>query len=330
MALPFVHSVSAQATNPVHVLCPESLQELFHSAKTKVLGIPAGLEHGTKGILIQAKLLRPYRFSLGFALTPSFSSAAALYLGKVKRRVGVATNGRGFLLTDSMPSAAGAHRSQAYLSLLKPGGLEADQASVSLELSTQEIENTYRLLSDNGLGRNEPFVAIAFRAVAPSRRWGIENYANLVTRLHEIGLRSVITGTKLDREEGNRLMELSSGAAINVAGQTTIRTLAALYKMSAAFVGNDSGSAHLAACAGARCVILSGADVPDETTPLTVNKTVIRRSELPCISCLKNHCPLKGEAYMQCMHQIPVTEVFEAIKSLLCSGPEVKTKSCNC
>ncbi|MFC1475344.1 glycosyltransferase family 9 protein, partial [Candidatus Zixiibacteriota bacterium] len=83
--------------------------------------------------------------------------------------------------------------------------------------------------------------------------------------------------------------------------------------MATVFIGNDSGPAHLAAAVGANIVVLSGADDPKSTSPMVKNKRMLYLDELECISCVKNKCPLKNEAYMMCMKSIKVDDVYNTI-----------------
>ena len=114
--------------------------------------------------------------------------------------------------------------------------------------------------------------------------------------------------SKVDREDGQ---------VANLAGKTSLRELAAICSRASLFVGNDSGPAHLAAAVGAPIVVLSGADDPKETSPLSNSKRLIYLDHLECISCVKNRCPLRGDETMRCMDDITVDMVMAQIGDLL-------------
>ena len=95
-----------------------------------------------------------------------------------------------------------------------------------------------------------------------------------------------------------------------------MRELASVLTQASAFIGNDSGAAHLAAAVGTPVVVLSGADDPKETSPMASQKKLLYLSELECISCVKNRCELKGDAFMQCMTGISVEMVMKAFNDL--------------
>jgi ADP-heptose:LPS heptosyltransferase len=151
----------------------------------------------------------------------------------------------------------------------------------------------------------------------------MENYTELARSItKELKLRVILIGGPDDRKEGDKIAgtfetEDYLDEVINLAGKTTLRETAALLSRARLFIGNDSGPAHLAAAVGVPVVVLSGADDPKETSPISSHKKLIYRDQLECISCVKNKCPLKGEAFMQCMKGLSREEVFAAVKESL-------------
>ena len=63
-------------------------------------------------------------------------------------------------------------------------------------------------------------------------------------------------------------------------------------------------------------VVLSGADDPRETSPVTPKKQLLYHDELACISCVKNRCPLSGDERMRCMRLISVADVIAVVEQL--------------
>ena len=117
------------------------------------------------------------------------------------------------------------------------------------------------------------------------------------------------------------IVQDASIGAINLSGKTSLRESGAILAGASLFVGNDSGPAHLAAAVGTPLVVLSGADDPQETSPISKRKRLVRLAELECISCVKNKCPLKGKDFMRCMEDITVDMVEGEIIRLLANRP---------
>jgi len=182
------------------------------------------------------------------------------------------------------------------------------------------------LLAGFEVSIDQPFAVIAFRAVAESRRWGDANYTELSRLLTaRFGWNVLLVGSSHDVRTGEQIAaavgeQAGPACAVNLAGKTSLRELAAVCSRAKVFVGNDSGPAHLAAASGAPIVVLSGADDPHETSPISSQKRLVFHAELDCISCVKNKCPLKGEHFMQCMKRITVGEVLDQIEGLTKSG----------
>lgn len=317
MAQPAVAAfASGRPNDDISILIPEWARPIYRNIPDALLLlVESRYLHGMKAISYQSDLLKREGFETGVLLTPSFSSALIFYLAGVKNRFGYNTDGRALLLNQRREhkDVSRFHRSERYRHLLEEvagGELKPDRPEISV--INPALGSAVELLGDNRIVPEEAFVAIAARAVAPSRRWGSENYAVLARRiLTELGLKTVLLGSAAERRAGGEIAG-EEADIVNICGQTDIETAAAVLSMAKLFIGNDSGLAHLAAAVDIPLVVLSGADKPAETSPVSDKKTVIIRDNLDCISCIKNVCHKKGEAFMRCMKDITIDEVFSA------------------
>jgi heptosyltransferase-2 len=325
MALPMINEArEAHPGATVVVLTPEHFAVLFehNPGVDEIMRIPPDHIHGLIAVMKIKEMLAPYDFDIGYILPPSFGSAAAFKLGGVKERVGYITDGRRLLLSKplTLPTPLNsAHRSELYFNLLRRAtGADLDFTRPKLFLNDEDLQHGRQILSNFGFGSADKYAVIAFRAVAQSRRWGTENYTELVkVIIARFNLKVVLIGSTDDKRVGDEIAA-SAGTkeVINTAGKTTLREAAAILSAALFFVGNDSGPAHLAAAVGIPLVVLSGADDPKESSPLSPHKRLIYLDHLECISCVKNKCPLKGDSYMQCMRGITVEMVMEQIARL--------------
>lgn len=329
MALPLINE--AREVHPgshVTVLTPESLSQLFsgNPGIDEIIPIPTAHVHGLIGVFKIKELIAKANYDVGYILPPSFGAASSFKLGGVKERIGYIADGRRLLLTRPITLSEpinSQHRSVQYFDLLRRGSLSnLDYTPPRLTLNDEDRSRANAVLASVGLNENDKYVAVAHQAVAQSRRWGIDNYATLVQRIiGGLNLHVVLIGSSADRDTGKEVKLASMSESVhNLAGKTSLRESAAVLARSEVFVGNDSGPAHLAAAAGAKLVVLSGADDPNETSPLSSTKTLIRRGELSCISCVKNICPLKGVEQMKCMKKISVDDVFAAVRDWVRQG----------
>lgn len=326
MALPMVNNVrEAHPGSEVTVLAPAGLTELFESnpAVDQILPIPAKHLHGLLAVIKIKEIVAPGEYDLGYILPPSFGSAASFKLAGVKKRIGYIADGRRMLLTKPLPlpePLSSAHRYELYLNLLRRStDLELEPVRPKLFLSDDDAARAINLLAGFDIAEYDQYMVVAFRAVAESRRWGTENYTELIRLMvAEHGLKAILIGSPDDQAEGEKIVrETELGDMVtNMAGKTSLRELAAIISRARVFVGNDSGPAHLAAAVGVPLVVISGADDPAQTSPVTPIKRVLRRDQLECIACVKNKCPLNGDELMRCMREISVEQVADALSEI--------------
>jgi len=298
------------------LVAPDWARTIFGVASNiEIIAMPPDELHGLRGVAWQIKRLKKRKFELGVVLPPSFSSAAVFSMLGVERRFGFTTDGRKLLINCPVkkPQRPKLHRAHQYQLVFEyAAGWKVKTEPARIEPDEEAIVEAAALLEQNGIDADGEYIAIAPRAVAESRRWGGDKYASLAEKLiDKYKIKIVLLGTESEAEEGEKVKRGKSDIA-NLCGATDIAAASAVLSKASLFVGNDSGLAHLAAASGVPVVVLSGADDPQETSPMSSYKTVIIRDELDCISCVKNVCPLSGEDFMRCMKDISVDEVFEA------------------
>lgn len=322
MALPAIESArELSGADMLAVMARQSVAPLFthQPGVDTVIPINDKLPRLT-GLRLAARSIRQDRFDIGILFPPSLSSALIFRLGGVKGRVGFATDRRRLLLTRAVARPPGKiHRSAQYLYLIEQvTDQKGTLSEPRLVFSHEDIESGQAVLQNEGMTYDEPFVAIAPRAVAESRRWGAERYGALAKRLSEQHiLRILLIGTADDVPSAEEARAFAPDRIISLCGKTGLRTAAAILSFAQLFIGNDSGLAHLAAAVNCPVVILSGPDDPEETSPSSSVKRVLIKSDLECISCIKNHCPKRGAEYMQCMKLISEDEVYAAAREIV-------------
>jgi heptosyltransferase-2 len=322
MAQPSIREFARLHTGSgIALLLPEWSEPIFRDIDgVRLIFMPPDRLHGLRAILFQIKLLRKYEIETGILLTPSFSSALSFFLGGIKKRYGYAGDKRKMLLNYpfNLPAKKIIHRSQEFRLLFEHlSGTNFDLPYPSIIINNAKREEISEFLAKNGLNRNGKYLVIAPQAVAESRRWGSLNYKNVATRLLDnFKIEIALLGTAAEFPAGEEIAG-NNDKIINLCGKTDIDQAASILSGARLFIGNDSGLAHLASAVNIPLVVLSGADEPAETSPLSTKKTLIIKNYLPCISCVKNRCPQKRDDYMKCMSEITVDEVFEAASKCL-------------
>lgn len=331
MALPMINDLhEAYPDSVVTVMVPDYLAQLFEQNPSveHLIRISGEHVHGLIAVKKGVDLLMDKKYDIGYVLPPSFGSAATFKLAGVRERIGYISDGRRLLLSKPLPLPSpvdSEHRALLYFNLLRRAtGQDIEFIRPKIFLSGSDTDRATEILRGFGIKNHQPYLVIAPQAVAESRRWGSTNYGTLAADLMRSTYMAVLlVGTEDEAPAAEEVISTAVATGVkerwlvNLAGKTTLRESAAIISGGQLFVGNDSGAAHLASAVGTPLVVLSGADNPKETSPLTSRKRLIYNDSLECISCTKNDCPLAGDDNMKCMKEISVAEVCRAANELL-------------
>jgi heptosyltransferase-2 len=261
--------------------------------------------------------LRRKRFQLALLLPNSLSSAIMAWLAGVPKRVGYATDGRGWLLTNKLKSRRkerGLHQVDYYIHLIHSLGANKVDRIPRLELQPQIIKRGSSLISDLGLGEDELLVGVhPGSAYGEAKRWFPERFAVVLDQLNRLGCRIVLFGGPGEEPLSEQIREQMSSPPLSLVGRTTVAEALALISKCSLFLSNDSGLMHVAAALRIPQVALFGSTDPQKTAPLNDRAVVIHPQEVNCTPCFKPECP---EA-LECMMAITVDEVFTAAEGLL-------------
>jgi heptosyltransferase-3 len=214
------------------------------------------------------------------------------------------------------PRGNSRHTVEAHLDTLRRIGLwpEADERRLTLVPGADAEHRADALLQEHGLTRG------GFIHIHPASRWQFKCWpaariAALINLLHARGDKVVLTGAP-DANEAPLIEEVVSGLdkpATNLAGQLSLKELAAVIGRARLFVGVDSVPMHIAAAMQTPTVALFGPSGEIEWAPWQVPHRILV-SDHPCRPCGVNGCG--GSNRSECMEVIPVNRVLAAIDEL--------------
>jgi len=276
---------------------------------------------GLRDRLALAPLLRSLGAGTVVLFPNSFSSGLAAALSRARERIGTPMHGRGFLLTRTVePLLEGEHQADAYARVAASaagGSLRPSPGDAALEVPEPLRDSAAELLRRHGLDpARERFLALApGAAYGPAKHWGSAPFAELAALAAERALRGVIVGTAADRGEAASILASMRPAArpADLTGRTGVAELAGVLALAAAFVGNDSGAAHLAAAVGTPTVAIFLSTDPARTAPRGSRVRVLA-SPVECRPCLARTCKLGTYA---CREAVSPREVAKALAELL-------------
>jgi heptosyltransferase-3 len=172
-----------------------------------------------------------------------------------------------------------------------------------------------RLIDATGV-RGHRLVAVCPGSKMQATRWPEDRFEEmgrrLLKRFPDAGL--LVLGAPHERPLGDRLCAAWGSRAKNFAGDLTIWESAAALERCHLYVGNDTGTMHLAASVGIPCVAIFGArDNPGKWEPAGEGHTVLRH-HVPCAGCVLTVCV---DHDLACLKGISVDQVVGAASARL-------------
>jgi len=275
-----------------------------------------------------ARRLRERRFDLAVLLPNSFRSAMLAWLGRARRRLGYARDGRGWMLTDRLTPPRddkGKRLVQPamdyYIDLLAPLGIAVEDRRMMLATTPEGESAAEVMLTWAGYDEARPLVMLnPGGSFGPSKRWPAGRYAAVADALAaRHGAQVIINAAPNERAVARNVAEaMTATPLVNFADHdNTLVLLKSLMSRCDLVITNDTGARHVAAAMGAGVVTIFGSTDPDWTT-IDYPRERIVRADVPCAPCQKKRCPLPaGPTFHQCMKAISVDEVLVAAEQLL-------------
>ncbi len=190
-------------------------------------------------------------------------------------------------------------------------GIPSDTVEYKLPVSSHDYEKVEDLMTTYGLLGAKTLIAINPVAKWETKLWANKKFSQLADMLiHRYDAKIVFTGGPDDRPTIQDIMAAMKGHAVNLAGHTTLKMLAALYEKMVFVVSTDTGPMHMAAAVGTPVVALFGPTAPWRTGPFGTGHQIVR-AEPECTPCFKRECKT-----IDCMEQISVQQVVDAIHKL--------------
>jgi len=172
------------------------------------------------------------------------------------------------------------HLGDRYLDVLRPLGITGADREFRFPVSHADVE----YVDQRSLG--EPSyrtIGIFPGAGHPSRCWSLENFAELAAKLETDGFRTAVFLGPEEEAMKDQVNALFPEATNIVDGLSIAQFIAAASRLDA-FVTNDTGPMHLAACAGAPILLLLDERAPTTYLPLTDRLEVIHDKTIDKIS----------------------------------------------
>ncbi len=256
-----------------------------------------------------------------------------------------------FLPAVRVPAQRGLHDVVQNLRLLRALGIEPDESEApDFPLTDVDRSSAEHMLRGVGAidaesNRQRPFVVMhagsAQTVLAEAKRWPVDRYAGLIEQIVTTfgldvvlvegpdergvagGIESQLPGTvgRFDPSCGEDRVAMRSSNMLRVIRLTgPIGNAAALLARAVAYVGTDSGLAHLSAAVGTPAVTLFAPADPDRVCPFGYRHLVVQ-AERDCSPCMRYPFAACRPGTQcrppMCIESITVDRVVESLRRAL-------------
>jgi heptosyltransferase II len=324
MSQPLLARLQAKQPGQIDILAPGWVLPVYRRMAEVSETLASPFAHGDNSLRSRWRLGRQIAardYQRAIVLPNSFKSALVPFFAGIPERVGFTGEVRFGLLNcrHSLDKAALPLMVERFAQLAETPGqlLERPLARPQLQSTPEQQAATLAALSPLSLTRPAKLAVLCPGAeYGPAKRWPTAHFAALARALAGQGFAVWALGSGKDREVGEAIASLSSGACRNLCGHTDLGQAIDLLAMSDLVVTNDSGLMHVAAAVARPLVALFGSSSPGFTPPLAERAEIVSL-RLDCSPCFKRECPL---GHLDCLNRLTPERVLAACRSALASG----------
>lgn len=247
-----------------------------------------------------------------------FKSALLSYLSGGKLRL-AHKNSREFadwFATKRIPArklfATGRHVVERNMDFLKYLGYREYNIAFPLKaIEMSSLEKVNAVFAN--LDKDKKTIVIAPTTTWTTKHWEIDNWKRFIPMLSKFNL--IFTGTTNDKEYIAEILNgINSPDIINLAGETSLDELRAVFQKADYMISLDSGSTHLAAAnPDLKIIAIFGATSEIRNGAYGMHNVNLRK-EL-CSPCYKKFCKKYNSPYCKCLSSITPEELFYIVKT---------------
>ncbi len=202
------------------------------------------------------------------------------------------------------------------LRIVDPDATEESLNAFRLPIPAAELSKGQHLLSALGVGENHVLVGVAPGSGRAATKWPAERFAAVGRALLDefTNLVLITLGGSNERSLCGELCEAWGPRSHNLAGRLSVFESASVLTRCTTFIGNDSGSTHLAASIGVPCVaIFSARNPPGQWLPAG-GEHVVLEERPACAGCMLDECV---EHQNECLSRIDSGRVLREAARLI-------------
>ena len=197
-------------------------------------------------------------YDLAIIVYPCFRIALALFLCKIKYRLGSGYRWYSFLFNIKHyqhRKYSTKHELEYNLDLLDElGCVRPPDIVPKLNVKSELEEVVKKNLLQKGITPDKAFIIIHPSTMGSAKVWAQHNFVKLCNLLiddNECNFNIILTGTSIDEHDLNRMMkQFNPNSKVFVVSDLNLREFSALLKFSKLCISNSTGPLHIAAAVG--------------------------------------------------------------------------------
>ena len=229
--------------------------------------------------------LRGFHFDLAIDIKPGDRGAILAFLSGARQKIsfyaddGKLWRNRVFTHLATDEPNPGRHMAQYYLGLLEAYNIKTNHIRPEYDVPEDRYQKARALLKNKGIPSDRSIIAMQPFSLWKYKEWGVDKYCRQNT--------------------------------YNLAGKTSIGTLAAVFKACKLFIGVDSAGVHIAAAVGLPTVCIFGPSSYIDWAPRGKQHQVVHK-DFPCVPCQNKGC--QGSEISRCLEELTLEEVMTVVK----------------
>lgn len=193
-------------------------------------------------------------------------------------------------------------------------GIKIDNPIPVFIPDNNDKKQAQKILSEKGISKNDKFITIG-PGSGSGRKWSIKKFIKMINWLtQEKKYKVIICGGNNDKKLAEEIKNNTNYSVIDITGQTSLSISASIIKKSCLYIGNDTGTVHLAAAVNVPTICLMGGGGFGRFFPygdLDKNKIVFHK--MPCFNC-NWRCKYDK---IKCIENISTEQVINEINKII-------------
>lgn len=271
---------------------------------------------------------RKYDLLLDYSLRGEYGFFSQFFLS-IPKRAGFSYKKRGFFHNIKMPLPEGfkdRHVADYACDLAEAAGIRVEDRFLEFYPSAHDIESADKIFKTRFKKPPSKFLVTSpgggesWGKDAHFKRWPPASFAAFINRLHEKDAfdAAVVVGSAQEKELAEEMARGISIPCINLAGEVSLETTAALIGKSALFVGNDGGLVHLASALHKPVIAFYGPVDPKVYGPYPSrpDSIAIYKENLECRPCYQRFRYKSDCAKRECLQELTPEEAMRFYSNL--------------